>query len=179
MEKLKKLVAQFDELWTIYEQKYVYELMVIENDARRYIIESINLEAALMILAQKGHSTGYDEFDKQRKAMLGLICQINAVANVEGKGRDDFKWALMQTAESILEIERHRKKDYSKAVKELADRVKTSFNAYRVLMQKYQKNIEIVDPQLKNNAELVEVLTLFEDSWGLAANQIGSEERIE
>ena len=51
---------------------------------------------------------------------------------------------------------------------ELADRVKTTFNAYRVLMQKYQKNIEIVDPQLKNNTELVEILTLFEDAWGLA-----------
>ena len=179
LSELKKLVAQFDELWTIYENKYVYELMVIENDARRFIIESINLEAALIMLAQKGHAAGQEKFDEQRKAMLSFICQINAVANVEGKGRDDFKWALMQTAENILEIERYRKRDYSKAVKDLADKVKTSFNAYRVLMQKYQKNIEIVDPQLKNNAELVEVLTLFEDSWGLASNQLGSEERIE
>lgn len=178
MAKLKKLVAQFDELWTIYENKYVYELMVIENDARRFIIESINLEAALIMLAQKGYAAGQEKFDEQRKALLSFICQINAVANVEGKGRDDFKWALMQTAESILEIERHQKRDYSKAVKDLADKVKTSFNAYRVLMQKYQKNIEIVDPQLKNNAELVEVLTLFEESWGLASNQLGSDERI-
>ena len=46
-------------------------------------------------------------------------------------------------------------------------------------MQKYKKNIEIVDPQLKNNAELVKVLTLFEESWGLASNQLGSEENIE
>ena len=58
MAKLKKLVAQFDELWTIYENKYVYELMVIENDARRFIIESINLEAALIMLAQKGYAAG-------------------------------------------------------------------------------------------------------------------------
>ena len=98
---------------------------------------------------------------------------------MEGKGRDDFKWALMQTAESILQIERYRKRDYSKAVSDLADKVKTSFNAYRVLMQKYQKNIEVVDPQLKNNAELVQVLTLFEESWGLASNQLGSEARID
>ena len=46
-------------------------------------------------------------------------------------------------------------------------------------MQKYQKNIEIVDPQLKNNAELVEILTLFEDAWGLAKGQLGSEDRIQ
>ena len=85
----------------------------------------------------------------------------------------------MQYNAFLLDIEKYRKKDYSKAVKDLADKVKTSFNAYRVLMQKYQKNIEIVDPQLKNNAELVEVLTLFEESWGLASNQLGSQERID
>lgn len=38
---------RFDELWTTYESKYVYELMVIEGDARRFIIESINVEAIL------------------------------------------------------------------------------------------------------------------------------------
>ena len=66
LEKLKKMVASFDELWTVYEHKYVYELMVIENDARRFIIESINLEAALMMLARKGKSAGQSEFDEKR-----------------------------------------------------------------------------------------------------------------
>ena len=44
---MKQLLIRFDELWTTYEQKYVYELMVIENDARRFIIESINVESIL------------------------------------------------------------------------------------------------------------------------------------
>ena len=47
-EKLKDMLARFDQLWTFYEQKYVYELMVIESDARRFIIESVNIEAVLM-----------------------------------------------------------------------------------------------------------------------------------
>ena len=41
------MLVRFDELWTDYEHKYVYELMVIESDARRFIIESINAEAVL------------------------------------------------------------------------------------------------------------------------------------
>lgn len=41
------MLSKFDELWTEYEQKYVYELMVIESDARRFIIDSINIEAVL------------------------------------------------------------------------------------------------------------------------------------
>ena len=38
---LKQMLSRFDELWTIYEHKYVSELMIIENDARRFVIESI------------------------------------------------------------------------------------------------------------------------------------------
>ena len=37
----------------------------------------------------------------------------------------------------------------------------------------------MVDPELKNNQELVQVLTLLEDSWDLAKGQIGSEDRIQ
>lgn len=38
---LKKSLQDFDIAWTTYEQYYVYELMVIETDARRFIINSI------------------------------------------------------------------------------------------------------------------------------------------
>jgi len=34
-----------------------------------------------------------------------------------------------------------------------------------VLLRKYESNIEVVDPQLKNNMELVEVLVEFENAW--------------
>ena len=41
LSNLKQMLGRFDELWTIYEHKYVSELMIIENDARRFVIESI------------------------------------------------------------------------------------------------------------------------------------------
>jgi hypothetical protein len=37
-------MQNFDKAWTQYEQFYVYELMVIENDARRFIIEAISFD---------------------------------------------------------------------------------------------------------------------------------------
>ena len=46
-------------------------------------------------------------------------------------------------------------------------------------MKQYQQNIELVDPQLKNNAALVQVVTNFEDAWSLGQNQIGTPERLE
>lgn len=38
------MLEQLDHKWTHYEQCYVFELMVIETDARRYIVEAIALE---------------------------------------------------------------------------------------------------------------------------------------
>lgn len=137
---VKELLLRFDELWTGYEQKYVYELMVIENDARRFIIDSINVEAVLS-QAHMQAAPMRATFNEQRAKLLENICQVNAVANLEGKGRDDFQFSLMLAAEGIS-----KKADYSHAVRSLATKVQQSFNAYRALMLKYQENIELVDP---------------------------------
>ena len=104
-------------MWADYERKYVGELMVIESDARRYVIESINLEA---VLGQEHMQVPAmrQKFNEQRKALLQNICQVNAVANVEGKGRDDFDFALLEHSESLMEPRSLSK--YSRAVTRLA-----------------------------------------------------------
>ena len=43
-KKLEKSVAEFDLKWVTYEKLYVNELMVIENDARRFVAEAIKIE---------------------------------------------------------------------------------------------------------------------------------------
>lgn len=53
----------------------------------------------------------------------------------------------------------------SKAVRKLADAIRKSFTGLRTLLRKYEENIEGVDPQLKNNADLVQALVDFEQSW--------------
>jgi hypothetical protein len=46
-------------------------------------------------------------------------------------------------------------KDQSKAIRILGEKIRNSFANFRQLHKKYDKNIEMVDPQLKNNADLV------------------------
>lgn len=101
---LREMLARFDELWTDYEHKYVYELMVIESDARRFIIESINTEA-LLTQEHMQLPTMREQFNEKRRLLLENICQVNAVANVEGKGRDDFEFALLEQSEKLLRAE--------------------------------------------------------------------------
>ena len=47
----------------------------------------------------------------------------------------------------------------------MAERIKKAFADFKTLLRKYDQNIEVVDPQLKNNGELVEILVEFENSW--------------
>ena len=174
--QLKEFLNNFDHLWSEYEQKYVSELMVIEGDARRYIIESINLET---VISQEYMQTApmRQKLNQSRKSLLQNIGLVNTVANVEGKGRDDFEFELLEKSESLMEPVQVAK--HSRAVVHLAQNVRKTFDSYRNLMHEFQTNIELVDPQLRNNEQLVKVVSEFESAWTIAQNQIGSEERLE
>ena len=77
-------------------------------------------------------------------------------------GRDDLTNEVLLAAEGIF---RRISPTQSKAVRSLAERIKKAFMDFRTLLKKYELNIEIVDPQLKNNQELVDVLVEFENCW--------------
>ena len=47
----------------------------------------------------------------------------------------------------------------------LAEKIKKTFLDFRNLLKKYEQNIEVDDPQLQNNVELVEILVDFENTW--------------
>jgi len=69
---------------------------------------------------------------------------------------------ILLSAEGVL---RKVSDSKSKSVRHLAENIKKSFNKLRELLRKYEKNIDAIDPQLKNNNDLVECLIFFESSW--------------
>jgi hypothetical protein len=50
-------------------------------------------------------------------------------------------------------------------VRKLAEGIRKSLQTLRALFRKYEENIEGVDPQLKNNQDLVNGLVEFEQTW--------------
>jgi hypothetical protein len=44
LEDIKEALEAFDEIWVNYEKLYVFELMLIESDARRFITEAIEFD---------------------------------------------------------------------------------------------------------------------------------------
>ncbi len=143
------------------------ELMLIEKDARKRVVSAIELEKAVLeyerVEKLKGRVVlNCDAYNELRRHLVEVFCQLNSVANSEGKGRDDLTVEILVAAENIS---RRVSIAQSRAVRVLAEQIKTSFAGFRQLLHKYGDNLELVDPQLKNNTDLVGVLTAFEKAW--------------
>ncbi|OMJ78668.1 hypothetical protein SteCoe_21474 [Stentor coeruleus] len=164
--EISQCLKDFDALWVDFEQLYVHELMAIESDARRYIEQAIQLEHQITVLdsnyKEKNKSTiDSPEVFEMKSRLVTIIGKINSVANIEGKGRDDLTIDILNASEGLL----RRMSTQTKCIRNLAEKIRQSFSGLRVLFRKYSQNIEIVDPQLKNNPELVDALVKFESSW--------------
>lgn len=122
--------------------------MLIEADARRFISDAIEIEKELKSMEIREKAKGRiviesPDYTKKRGELATIMGQINSVANSEGKGRDDLKIDILESAEGIL---RRISPDQSKAVRKLAEQIRASFAKFRQLMRKYEENIEVVDP---------------------------------
>lgn len=142
--------------------------MLIEADARRFITSAVEIEKELRVMESKEKSKGRiypldsEEYNSMRKKLVKEIGQINSVANPEGTGRDDLSIDILVKAERLI---RKVSMAESRAVRTLASKIKKSFIDLRKLFKKYEANIEVVDPQLRNNPDLVEALVNFESAW--------------
>jgi len=148
MEEMAKHLEQFDQTWVGYEQIYVLELMLIEADARLFITEAIEADKELTQIEQREKARGRivvdtAEYTEKRAKLIQILGKINSVANPEGMGRDDLSNDILLAAEGIY---RRISPAQSKAVRNLAERIKKGFLDFRQLLRKYEQNIEVVDP---------------------------------
>jgi hypothetical protein len=100
MNEVHENLEEFDQNWVTYEQLYVIELMLIESDARRFITEAIELEKEITSAEVRERAKGKimvdcTDYNKNRGKLIEIINKINAVANPEGKGRDDLQSEIL------------------------------------------------------------------------------------
>ena len=94
-EELTAGLGTFDNSWATFEQLYISELMLIESDARRFIAAAISVEKEMVGMEVRNKAKGRvvlesTDYNAVRERFVSIIGQINAVANPEGKGRDDL-----------------------------------------------------------------------------------------
>jgi len=93
---VREALEEFDNNWITYEQLYVIELMLIEQDARRFITDAIEIDKEITSAEVRERAKGKimvecPDYNKNRSKLISYINKINAVANPEGKGRDDLQ----------------------------------------------------------------------------------------
>ena len=70
--------------------------MVIENDSRRFIRNSVKIERELTALENSSGLSGENllsdaEYNAKREELIQQLSEINSIGNTNGKGRDDLK----------------------------------------------------------------------------------------
>ena len=87
-----------------------------------------------------------------------------------GKGRDDLTdIAILRAAE---EVPNDLLVGQAQSIQVLAEKIRSSIQCFRLLLQKYKGNMDAVDPQLKNNQELIQIVELYETSWAAGKEQL-------
>ena len=165
--ELKNSLINFDKNWVKYEEKYIFELIDIEKKSRKLIIDAINIEKEITTYENKSNLRGKlvlndKKYNILRIKLIEIILNLNKVANVEGKGRNDFPVDILFQAEKVLVTV---SENQSKGMRNLAFKIKNCIKDLRLLFRKYSKNIEEIDPQLKNNKKLAKLLLNFENKW--------------
>lgn len=107
--------------------------MLIESDARRFVTQAIEIEKEITSAEVRERAKGKimvecEGYNNNRRKFVQLINQINAVANPEGKGRDDLAVEILFHAEGIC---RRISASQSRAVRKLAEQIRKSFTALR------------------------------------------------
>ena len=104
----------------------------------------------------------WSKYNGSRRNFVEVLGKLNSVSNMEGRGRDDLSIDILIMAEGLMRRTAHA---HSNALKVLFSNMRKAFNDLRKILRRYEQNIEMVDPQMKNNPELVDCLIAFETSW--------------
>jgi len=106
--KVERLLEQFDQDWSIYEKAYVTELMAIEADARKLVIECISIvqqmkayESEQRLRGRILNTSADEEYNNLRNKFLRHVCEINKVANSIGQGREDMDLSVLMIADEV------------------------------------------------------------------------------
>lgn len=169
-----------------FEDRYISELVQIEQKARNLIVQAIEHEKHLRELEAQFGKNRWDEeeYNHELRLMVAAVTRLNSVANVHRKGRDDLRVDVLLHASKILRecsTVGTCKQDggLMHAAKTLSIDVMESFNAARQYLREVAHCLERVDPHLGNNSGLVTRLVDWEESWEVGTAYLQQERALE
>lgn len=182
--EMRTSLVTLDVAWAAFEKKYISELIAIEDQARKLIVQAVDSEKRLRDLEAKYGETeallARFEYQAEQRRLVGSISYLNSVANFRRKGRDDLPAdVLFDAVRTIQRCDLAEKNgqstELSAAARTLCGDVVESFVAMRLYLREIGKCLERVDPHLCNNAGLVTRLVDWEESWEVGARYVQNE----
>jgi len=180
-------LVTLDVAWAAFEKKYISELIQIEDQARKLIVQAVESERRLRDLeACHGETEALlarADYQAEQRKLVGSISYLNSVANFRRKGRDDLPadvlFDAVRTIQRCDAAERNgQSTELSAAARTLCGDVVESFVAMRFYLREIGKCLERVDPHLCNNAGLVTRLVDWEESWEVGARYVQNEQLL-
>jgi len=185
---LQDAMKRLDAAWASFEQKYISELIDIEEKARRLVVQAIQHEHALRRLEIGGRREELQqlpEYCEEQRRLVRCIAHLNSVANQRRKGRDDLGVDILSTAVATLQrcnaAERAAgtSSEANSAARILATDVVNAFEAMRAYLREVERCLEQVDPHLCNNEGLVTRLVDWEESWEVGTRYVRHEQLLD
>jgi len=193
--ELRNALFHFDTAWTVFEHRYIIELIEIEAEARGLVMKAVEEEKQLALLEKrKGGAKALtpvgveepppteEEFRAQRRKLLEAVARLNSAANLRWKGREDRGVELLEC--SLVALKQCFEAKLSGPIAErgekgviqvLASGVAEAFDQVRRYLREVPKWIDSVHPHLCNNAGLVACMTTWTESWELGARYMEPE----
>jgi len=184
--ELQSALMTLDFAWTSFEHKYIYELIAIEEKARRLLVQAVEQEHR--VRAQEVQEINslplhrLPEYREDQRLLVACVAHLNSVANVSRKGRDDLSVdiffdavATLQRCESAESSKIVGNAENLRAARILATDVVESYEAMRVYLREVESCLERVDPHLCNNSGLVARLVDWEESWEMGTRYMQNE----
>eukprot|EP00931_Biecheleriopsis_adriatica_P039487 TRINITY_DN22580_c0_g1_i4.p1 TRINITY_DN22580_c0_g1~~TRINITY_DN22580_c0_g1_i4.p1 ORF type:complete len:493 (+),score=134.91 TRINITY_DN22580_c0_g1_i4:96-1574(+) len=172
-DDLQQSLMLLDETWACFEKSYISALIQVEQAGRSPLVDAIE--------AWKPERLEEGEDGRADSAMLNTamaaISKLNAIANVHGKGRSDFRGALLQEARDWLHSVKaalHAQGATRTLIRLIAGGVADAFDRMQEYLQRVEPRLAHLDPELARNTCLSEQLLNFEQSWDMGERYLAN-----
>lgn len=204
---VKRSLIYFDRSWCRFEMPALEEIEAIHRQACRPLIDAIEAEQALLDCEAKvsavtrgstSSGTHRVRLEVQRNRLIEKLCELNRLANIDGKGRADMDLTCVLEAEKIVAkpmcmhlrvldgghdmpgmehcalagpicVQPHRCNGCASPVLlRIARSLLRSLARIRRILQRYARCLYQLNSHLANNPDLVRSLELFESAWETA-----------
>jgi len=197
---VRRSLVYFDRSWWRFELPALEEIEAIHRQACRPLIAAIEAERAMTELESRSCASSRACPPERRRAraevlrarLMEQVCELNRLANVDGRGRSDMDIACVVEAERIVvkpmcvhppEEEEGRlptlpaaphscRNCASPVLLRIARALLRSLRRLRGILQKYDRCLYQLNSHLANNQDLVRALELLEGAWETASRYL-------